>query len=502
MVDETNSSNGKTNGKSKIDVQLAMAPTYEDAWERVFGLMHDGGLSEDDVVGRCTDEVTRGLVRAFLNHPGARGRQLVLREQIAAMTAALGCHFDYLMTGQGPKSAARRCSATTTDGHPCTHLARDGKTTCLQHDPDPEVAAQRKAWCNAGREARWSNVAKSRAAGEADASARHFVGPQCAATTRDGGRCTQPAKKGKDVCRLHAATRTTSGDAPVTALAVRRVAFDGADLSVQGEGNETRMRDLDLARVLGFKDPYNIRTLIGRHIKAGHVRPVSCDSQTTGRGGRPGREFWLTRLEAIQIATASNLPNGQALRGEMERAYSLATEGKLPGQQNDQIALALNRQTEVLGRILDRQDKTDERIRNLEAKVAAPVAVDRDARAHIEAGKAREGELFAQVREIQKDAPRKHQAKMDGPAWVDAMRAVLHITEALRFLQSRGKNVSEETVSLAMGNQAHSLHDWMLAARRGCFNTRGIKASYLQKVAAAMGCRPEYLVTGRGAVAA
>ena len=57
-------------------------------------------------------------------------------------------------------------------------------------------------------------------------------------------------------------------------------------------------------------------------------------------GGRPATEFWLTRLEAVTVATHSNLPNGPALRAEMERAYSLATEEKLPSQQAHDLGTA------------------------------------------------------------------------------------------------------------------------------------------------------------------
>lgn len=72
-----------------------------------------------------------------------------------------------------------------------------------------------------------------------------------------------------------------------------------------------RIQDLELARLLGFARPHDIRELVDRWESA--LGPVfRAARKTSARGGRPGREYLLTEEQALFItakAAALGLPS-------------------------------------------------------------------------------------------------------------------------------------------------------------------------------------------------
>lgn len=70
-----------------------------------------------------------------------------------------------------------------------------------------------------------------------------------------------------------------------------------------GEDSEPRIRDLELAKRLGYGRPLDIRELIKRNeARLGVIRTVR---KTSERGGRPGVEYWLTERQALFVTTQS-----------------------------------------------------------------------------------------------------------------------------------------------------------------------------------------------------
>lgn len=79
--------------------------------------------------------------------------------------------------------------------------------------------------------------------------------------------------------------------------------------------NEPRVRDIDLGERLGFEHPRQVRRLIKQHESAlaGFGEVCTAAVQTSGKGGRPSREFWLNEGQALYIASKSDAPVAPAV---------------------------------------------------------------------------------------------------------------------------------------------------------------------------------------------
>lgn len=98
------------------------------------------------------------------------------------------------------------------------------------------------------------------------------------------------------------------------------------ELLFRTEGSEPLVRDEDYARWLGFSRPRDIRALIKTMISAKKLNDVAVRGlapQTTG--GRPGREFWLTRTQALLVATQSDTPRAWAMTETIVRVFDAVT---------------------------------------------------------------------------------------------------------------------------------------------------------------------------------
>jgi hypothetical protein len=102
-------------------------------------------------------------------------------------------------------------------------------------------------------------------------------------------------------------------------------------LTVQVVDGELRVQDLMLAERLGFAETRAIRKLIERNIERLSRRGEVCvtASQTSDLGGRPGREYWLTKWQAIKICMWSEAPNVDAVQDEIADVFEAYTDGKL-----------------------------------------------------------------------------------------------------------------------------------------------------------------------------
>lgn len=104
-----------------------------------------------------------------------------------------------------------------------------------------------------------------------------------------------------------------------------------------------RIRDLDLAERLGYARPRKIRDLIERLVSeekmsAIMVRPTV--GQTSG--GRPGREYWLTREQAILVIAKSETETAYLLLNEVVNVFIAFLDGARPSiAHRDLIALTL-----------------------------------------------------------------------------------------------------------------------------------------------------------------
>ncbi len=94
--------------------------------------------------------------------------------------------------------------------------------------------------------------------------------------------------------------------------------------------HEPRILDLRLAEVLGFEHARRIRSLIQRHYNSlerfGKVCTIAV--QTTSKGGRPTQEYWLTKKQAIYIASKPETDNATDILIHVIEVFDAVTEGK------------------------------------------------------------------------------------------------------------------------------------------------------------------------------
>lgn len=143
---------------------------------------------------------------------------------------------------------------------------------------------------------------------------------------------------------------------------------DAHKVHLSAPGGTPRTRDLDLAAWLGFKQPRMIRKLIRRMESAGKLSGVewrdTVERQSAGRDGSGVREFavteaWLTREQALLIATQSDTPRAWAVVQVMARVFDAVLEmlraparGPDLGDLRAMLAEAVDRATEPLRREL------------------------------------------------------------------------------------------------------------------------------------------------------
>lgn len=94
-----------------------------------------------------------------------------------------------------------------------------------------------------------------------------------------------------------------------------------------GDG-EPRVRDIDAARVLGFKQARDIRKLIERTWSEGHRPHVRATVARTSmpRGGEREEminEYWLTEAELLKLCARSRTPVAEAILDEMIAVYQM-----------------------------------------------------------------------------------------------------------------------------------------------------------------------------------
>ncbi len=100
--------------------------------------------------------------------------------------------------------------------------------------------------------------------------------------------------------------------------------------------HEPRILDLRLAEVLGFERPRVIRELIARHENAlsrfaevcRTVRQTPEMNGSEAKGGRPAKAYWLTKKQAIYIASKSETDNATDILIHVIEVFDAVTQGK------------------------------------------------------------------------------------------------------------------------------------------------------------------------------
>lgn len=92
---------------------------------------------------------------------------------------------------------------------------------------------------------------------------------------------------------------------------------------------EPRARDVDIAERLGFERPDRIKALVERHTEAlerfGEV--VTTVVKTSARGGRPGKNYWLNKKQALYLCTKSEAPAAAEVTIQMVEVFDAWQRG-------------------------------------------------------------------------------------------------------------------------------------------------------------------------------
>jgi hypothetical protein len=100
---------------------------------------------------------------------------------------------------------------------------------------------------------------------------------------------------------------------------------EGFLFEVGGDGLP-RVRDLDLAERLGYENLYKIRELIARYVADLGEVFSTVGKTAKNKGGRPGREYWLTEEQAYLVAAKSETPEAMAITKLLIRAFIAARD--------------------------------------------------------------------------------------------------------------------------------------------------------------------------------
>jgi predicted ArsR family transcriptional regulator len=94
--------------------------------------------------------------------------------------------------------------------------------------------------------------------------------------------------------------------------------------------HEPRILDTKLAEALGFARPRKIRDVISRHLDAlKRLGNIVCPAVgQTPKGGRPGKEYWLTKKQALFLCTKSETPNATEVTIQMVEVFDQVMNGK------------------------------------------------------------------------------------------------------------------------------------------------------------------------------
>jgi hypothetical protein len=128
--------------------------------------------------------------------------------------------------------------------------------------------------------------------------------------------------------------------------------------ALSSQFGEPRIHDLTLARALGFSNIHMIRPLIKRHVaELGQLGEVSfMREKPTGKGGRPGKGYWLNEEQAIYITSKSDTEKSAKITIAMTRVFRAYLSGKLNapllppsfGQGDDTMLIYLCNTFEIL----------------------------------------------------------------------------------------------------------------------------------------------------------
>jgi hypothetical protein len=114
--------------------------------------------------------------------------------------------------------------------------------------------------------------------------------------------------------------------------------------------DEPRIRDLDLATGLGYKDVHEIRgliqTLLSDLAKLGQVSVVA--TETSGpSGGRPSKTYWLNEPQAYLVCANTRTPRAAEFRLLLVKVFMMYKRGFAVPKQQSLVTTVIDAQIEL-----------------------------------------------------------------------------------------------------------------------------------------------------------
>lgn len=154
------------------------------------------------------------------------------------------------------------------------------------------------------------------------------------------------------------------------------VRVDGAELHFAGTTDRPRVRDLDLATWFGYERPRDIRKLVQRMISAGKLRGVEvCATVAQTQGGRPGREYWLTREQSLLVATQAEGDRAWALTEAMVKVFDAVLDRRpvAPAPADPTMALAVAQALGLVPKLIEQVQTLSAEVGSLRAEMSTGV---------------------------------------------------------------------------------------------------------------------------------
>lgn len=154
------------------------------------------------------------------------------------------------------------------------------------------------------------------------------------------------------------------------------VRVEGVELTFSGTADRPRVKDLDLAGWLGFENKYDLRKLIRRMVAAGKLRGVEVVATVANTsGGRPGREYWLTREQSLLVATQSDTPRAWALTEAMVKVFDAVLDRRpaAPAPADPTMALAVAQALGLVPKLIEQVQTLSAEVGSLRAEMSTGV---------------------------------------------------------------------------------------------------------------------------------
>jgi len=117
---------------------------------------------------------------------------------------------------------------------------------------------------------------------------------------------------------------------------------EGFQLSRTFADGKARMRDVELGEELGYPNTHSLRKLFESLFQSKRLNRsevMELNSKTSVRGGRPGREFWPTREQALLVIIRSDQPAAIALTAKIIAVFEAYLDGKVRPANDNGITL-------------------------------------------------------------------------------------------------------------------------------------------------------------------